>query len=315
MYIVCSTLPFREKALPEALRKLAHLGVKRVELCVEPHHSITEHWKEGPEQILRLVDRLGIKVNSIHVPLTQETSKIPHDELQRISTQQTQKTIDLAAFFGASFIVQHVRLLNNSPDLQQPTILAGIAPNLKEAAQYAATKGIKLALENVPTSLARMLGANPKEVMDVVNLLPPETVGVCLDVAHCVASGYDPLDALDSIDIHRLVSIHAGDNFSNQLIDQHLPIGSGDIPWEKLFDTLESHGFQGSFVIEVAEGEEKAKALTDSLDYLRDLDRFVPNLKASPMLDSRMPFSGRARKEVKGTADRKSFSKPLVTNT
>jgi len=28
-----------------------------------------------------------------------------------------------------------------------------------------------------------------------------------------------------------------------------------------------------------------------------------------------MPFSGRARKEVKGTADRKSFSKPLVTNT
>ena len=279
MHIVSSTLPYREFPLSDALGKIAHLGVERVELCVDQLHSIPERWKESPEEILRLVDRLGIKVNSIHVPLTQETSKIPYDDLQRISTEQTQKTIDLAAFFGASFIVQHVRLLNNSPDLQQPAILAEIVPNLEEAAQYAARKGVKLALENVPTSLTRMLGANPKEVMDVVNLLPPGTVGVCLDVAHCVASGNDPLNALSFMDIHRLISVHAGDNLSSQLIDQHLPIGSGDVPWEKLFDTLESHGFQGSFVIEVAEGEEEGKALIDSFNYLRGLDRFVADLK------------------------------------
>ena len=280
MYLVCSTLPFREKTLPEALRKIARLGVKRVEFCADPLHSFPAQWEEGPEEILQLVDRLGIKVNSIHVPLTEMPPNISYEELRRISTKQTKMTIDLAAFFGASFVVQHVRLLINSLDLQQPTILKETAPNVEEAAQYAVTKRVKLAFENVPTSSVRMLGANAKELMAVVNPLPPEAIGICLDVTHCLATGYDPLDALKTINIQRLISIHASDNYKNQLIDQHLPIGSGDIHWVKLFDILESHRFQGSFVVEVAGGEEEGKALIDSLKYLQTFDRFFPELRA-----------------------------------
>ena len=278
MYIACSTLPFREKTLPEALTKIARLGVKQVEFCSDPLHSLPEVWKESPEAIRRLVNRLGIKVNSIHVPVTECPPNIPYDELRRILTERTKKTIDLASFFSASFIVQHVYLLKNSLDLQQHDILEKIAANLEEAAKYAAIKEVKLAFENVPTSSLRMLGANAKELMDVVNLLPPETIGICLDITHCVASGYSPLDALNTINIHRLISIHASDNFSNQLIDQHLPIGSGDILWEKLFYTLESLKFLGSVVIEVA-GEEEGETLKDSLNYLRNFDQFFPDLR------------------------------------
>jgi sugar phosphate isomerase/epimerase len=283
MHITCSTLPFRKFLLSDALGKIAHLGVKRVELCVDQCHSLPEYWKESPHEILRLVDRLGIRVNSIHVPLTEWTPNTSYKELRRVSTKQTQKTIDLAVFFGASFIVQHVRLSKDSLDLRQPAIFSELAPDLEEAAQYAASKGVKVALENVPTSQARMLGTHPKEVMAVVNLLPPETVGVCLDVAHCVASGHDPLNALRFMDIQRLISVHAADNLSNQLVDQHLPLGSGDIPWEKLLDSLESQGFKGSFVIEVSEGEGKEKALTDSLNYLRNLGRFITVHAPSPV--------------------------------
>jgi sugar phosphate isomerase/epimerase len=279
MYIACSTLPFREKALPEALRKIAHLGMKQVEFCSDPVHSLPELWEESPEETLRLVNRLGIKVNSIHVPVTECPPNIPYDELRKVSTQQTKNTIDLASFLGASFVVQHARLLKNSLDLQQHAILEEITPNLEEAARYAATKGVKLALENVPNSFVRMLGANAKELMNVVNLLPPETIGICLDITHCVASGYDPLGALNEINIHCLISIHASDNFSNQLIDQHLPIGSGDIPWEKLFDTLGSLKFQGSVVIEVAGGEEEGKTLKDSLNYLQNFNRLFSDLR------------------------------------
>jgi len=278
MYIACSTLPFREKVLPEALTKIAHLEVKQVEFCSDPLHSLPEQWKESPEEIRRLVNRLGIKVNSIHVPVTECPPNIPYDEFRRILTQQTKKTIDLASFFGASFIVQHVYLLKNSLDVRQHDILEEIAPNLEEAAKYAATKEVKLAFENVPTSSLRMLGANAEELMDLVKLFPAETIGICLDATHCIASGYSPLDTLNMINIHRLISIHASDNFSNQLIDQHLPIGSGDIPWEKLFDTLKFLSFRGSVVIEVAGEEEEGKTLKDSLIYLRNFDRFFPDL-------------------------------------
>jgi len=278
MYLACSTLPFREKGLPDAIRKLANLGFKYVEFCVDSHHSIPEYWKERPEEILRLVNSLGIKVNSMHVPLMEETPNISYGELHRMSTELTQKTIDLAAFLGASFIVQHARLLKDPLDFKQPAILEEIVPDLGKIAQYAADKGLKLALENVPSSTARMLGSSAKEMIDIVNLLPPKTVGVCLDFSHCVASGCDPLNALNTININSLISIHASDNFSNQLIDQHLPIGSGDIPWENLLNALESLRFQGSVVIEVAGGEKEGKTLKDSLNYLRNFDRFFPDL-------------------------------------
>lgn len=279
MYLACSTLPFREKGLPDAIRKLANLGFKSVEFCVDSHHSIPEYWKESPKEILKLVNSLGIKVNSIHVPLMEETPNISYAELQRASTELTQKTIDLAALLGASFIVQHARLLQDSLDLKQPAILEEIVPDLGKIAQYAANKGLKLALENVPSSAHRMLGSSAKEMTDIVSLLPSKTVGLCLDVSHCVASGYDPLNALNTININRLISIHASDNLSSLLIDQHLPIGSGDIHWENLFHALESLRFQGSVVIEVAGGEEEEKALKDSLNYLRNLDRFFPDLR------------------------------------
>ncbi|MBW2077944.1 MAG: sugar phosphate isomerase/epimerase [Deltaproteobacteria bacterium] len=292
MYLACSTLPFREKGLPDAIRKLANLGFKSVEFCVDSHHSIPEYWKESPEEILKLANSLGIKVNSIHVPLMVESPNISYAELRRTSTGLTKKTIDLAVLLGASFIVQHVRLLKDSLDSKQHAILEEIVPDLGKIAQYAANKGLKLALENVPSATARMLGSSAKEMMDIVNLLPPKTIGICLDVSHCVASGYDPLAALNTININSLISIHASDNFSTQLIDQHLPIGSGDIPWKKLFNTLESRGFQGSFVIEVTGGEEEEKTVVDSLNYLRNLSRFMSHLKVPPIQDSKIPSLG-----------------------
>ena len=68
-------------------------------------------------KILQLVKQLGISVNSIHVPLLDTSPNIFLDELRKISTELTKRTIDIASYFGANFIVQHLLLRDNEMDL------------------------------------------------------------------------------------------------------------------------------------------------------------------------------------------------------
>ena len=271
MNIVCSTFLFNSYPLGEAIRKIAALGLKKVEFCINSLHSDPDRWNEQPEEIKLLVKRLGMEVNSIHVPLPVEILDSRSRKIREISTNLTKESIDLAAFFGSSFIVQHVRLIERPEELGKNIKSEDTIPNLNDVALYAARKNIKIAIENVPSKTKRMLGKTIEEVMNIVDVLSQESVGICLDLTHCIACGYDPVRALKSIDSNRLISIHASDNFAEQLIDVHLPIGSGDIPWKQIIDILKDIGFQGSFVIEVAEQEDGDKALMSSLEFLRKI--------------------------------------------
>ena len=274
MILASSTLPFRRQCLSDALKAMSSIGIKRVELCVEPCHSNPSQWKETPEKILRLVKHLGITVNSIHVPLPDTSSNIFLDELREISTELTKRTIDIASYFGASFIVQHVSLMDNEMDLTLVPSQKNIVPDLDAITLCAARQGIKVALENVPSLSNRMMGSSADELTNIANLFQPATIGICLDITHGIASGFDPLAALDSIDFNRLISIHASDNFKGQLIDQHLPIGQGNFPWSRLIKKLIEQKYEGSFVIEVAGNSNEGRTLIDSLNYLRKFDLF-----------------------------------------
>ena len=275
MKIACSTLPYRSYALGEALRKIVSFGMKRVEFCIDPRHSDPNKWRERPEEIKLLVEHLGLVINSIHVPLPEEIPRSLYDEAKETWSLNTKKSIDLAALLGAPFVVQHVRIFETPGGPRSDTTLGKAVPDLSEIAQYAATRKIKVAIENTPSSTERMLGSDVKELMNVVDVLPGDTVAICLDLSHLLACGHDPVEALESINFQRLISVHASDNNSNQLKDIHLPLGAGDIPWRRILDILESMGFHGSFVIEVAgEGEDGDRALTDSLGFLRQIHNF-----------------------------------------
>ena len=175
MNIACSTLPFRGYPLSEALRNIAGVGIKRVELCVDPLHSDSDRWEEGTEGIKSLLEHLGVVLNSIHVPLPEEIPDTPYETVREEWYRSTQRSIELAAMLGASFVVQHVRVIETLGD----PVARETLPDLCEVARYAETKRIRVAIENVPTVKERMLGTRIEEVIDVVDMLPEKTVGIC----------------------------------------------------------------------------------------------------------------------------------------
>ncbi|GAG08460.1 unnamed protein product, partial [marine sediment metagenome] len=151
MNIVCSTFLFNSYPLGEAIKKIAALGLKKVEFCINSLHSDPDRWNERPEEIKLLVKRLGMEVNSIHVPLPVEISDSRSRKIREISTNLTKESIDLASFFGSSFIVQHVRVIERPEESGQKIKSEDTIPNLNDIALYAARKNIKVAIENVPS--------------------------------------------------------------------------------------------------------------------------------------------------------------------
>ena len=246
MNLSVSTLIHRKLPLGEALEKIAALGVKRVELCVDAHHSDSDNWHMPPEQMFYRIRKAGIFVNSIHIPLPANQDRHDPSKMRDRSLKKSLATIDLAVVLSAEYVVQHVAL--DSPDVgSYDRLLHHAIPKLKQVAAHAHKRGIKLALENVPTKNGpATLGNNPLEVMMAVEALDSPAVGMCLDVSHCVASGHDPLKVLQSLNLKKLISLHVSDNHFDLHQDVHLPLGQGQIDFPQLFSWLSDNGFNGS---------------------------------------------------------------------
>jgi sugar phosphate isomerase/epimerase len=266
-------LPFRELSLTDALQKMADLGIAQVELCVDPHHSDPTYWNHSPEKVLQQMSHIGIQIRSVHVPVIKIGDQIGFKSLQNIVTTTSLKTIDIAARLRADFIVQHIYYADESVTNHLAAENSrNIILDIEKVTGYAAEKGVNLALENLPINSDRRFGAGIMEVMDIAQGYPDQRVGICLDVTHCVASGIDPLDILDRINMNRLLSIHASDNYFNSYNDQHLPIGKGEINWKKFFKRLEQYGFNGALVIEVTGNSKEGNSLIDSIEFLQKIE-------------------------------------------
>lgn len=242
-----------------------------IELCIDPRHSNASTWRKAPEEIRNVLNELGVVVNSIHVPLPKESANASYDQLNDLWMAAGRASIDLAVILGASFIVQHIRMYEEAGGSVRNTRTRRWLPDLRGLAEYAVGQHVRVAVENTPGSSAGVAGATVETVGQLVHDRDAEIVGICCDLSHCVASGEDPVEALKSINLRRLISVHASDNHMGRDEDMHLPIGTGDIPWRSVVSVLHESDFRGSFVIEVAEGVDGRSALRSSLDFLRKL--------------------------------------------
>ena len=269
MKLSVSTLIHRKLPLVEALEKIAALGVNRVELCVDAHHSDPGMWQMPAEKMLSKIRRAGIVVNSIHIPLPVHRSLFDASKMRAESTKNSLAIIDLAVFLSAGYVVQHV-MLDSDAVGPSDSLIDHAIPALDRVAAYAQKRQIQLALENVPAKKGPpTLGNNPLEVMMAVEQLDSPAVGMCLDVSHCVASDHDPVKILQKINLEKLISLHVSDNSFDTHQDVHLPLGQGQIRWPAILSWLDDKGFNGHVVVEVAGDDEEGKNLVVSLSYLK----------------------------------------------
>jgi deoxyribonuclease-4 len=148
-----------------------------------------------------------------------------HDELVR------------AAALGADFLVTHPGSAGGH-DPRQAALL--VAQGLRQAARGLKLGGLRILLENT-AGQGSVLGARFAELKTILDACPELPLGVCVDTAHLLATGYDVRSAaglartLEEIErtvgLARVFVVHVNDSKVplGARVDRHAHLGRGHI--------------------------------------------------------------------------------------
>ena len=172
--------------------------------------------------------------------------------------------IDFAQSVGGWTLVLHpvclgLKRLDDWMDVSQ----------IRRIADYAAARGVRLAVENVRDSISTL-----DRILEEVGDDPEKTnVGICIDVGHAHLSqdaGDDAVCRYFERYGDATIHLHLHDNVGER--DDHLALGEGTIGWRRVARTLAETQYAGTAILEIHGSEASPReAIERSLEMLRGL--------------------------------------------
>ena len=249
--IPCSCKPEdRELEAEEAVERMAAIGWKTVELAEIHWHRIEKRHKPESQchTLRRRADDLGIAIAQVH-GLTFNFCDPKADAAAGM--ERAKRSLLFSATLG---IKQYVFHPSSRPWGEEPggyesvrQLNRDIVGQLADAAK---PLGLGIAVENVWDHPAprRHFGANPEELLWLVEQTNPAVVGVCWDTGHAHLAGLDQYRALKALGSHlRATHIQDGDGTS----DQHRLPFEGTIDWAGVLRALREIQYEGAFNLEI----------------------------------------------------------------
>lgn len=199
------------------------LGFDTVEM------TMFEIEREGVKKCLDVIKKFGFKVTDMHASLTDSVDTKPE-----VFKKNLLKAIDAAKKIGTNVVTLHPGLYERDIDKAKRN-LVDILKDVMEAAQ---SEGVSLAVENLVRWGGRLnyTIATNKETEWLLNQLP---IGLLYDITHGTSESQNIYEAIEN-NKDRLVGLHVGDALFGRfgLRVHHLPIGEGDIDFQRLCDLI-----------------------------------------------------------------------------
>jgi sugar phosphate isomerase/epimerase len=272
-----STYLFHDEPLGSArLAEVAAAGFVGVELFATRTH-LDYHAPGAIRELRTWLTDAGLFLHSVHAPIVDKLVKGVWGEpfstavADPASRARTIREIEAAAAVAQTvpfeFLVVHLGV----PDARE----TGPGDNQRDAARrsveelhrVAARHGVKLALEVIPNRLST--------VDALVRLIDEELelpdVGICVDYGHAFLMG-DLGDAIEAAAGH-LVTTHIHDNRGTQ--DEHLVPFEGRIDWSTAVMTTEKVGYEGLWLMELANPGTPNVVLRHASEAGRRLEQFL----------------------------------------
>ncbi|HET7293433.1 MAG TPA: sugar phosphate isomerase/epimerase family protein [Vicinamibacteria bacterium] len=229
----------------DVLRPIAESGVRLIEISTAPNHLDLHHLDRLPE-VRRQVAELGLQVHSLHAPFGHDVNiTSPDPAVRRRSFERLGRAADALELLGGGLYVIHPGGEDQRWVWDRDARLALSVEGLTRVWDACRTRGLMLVVE---TPLPHLLGGQPADFDWILERLPAEGTGVCVDTSHTSLGGF-LLERLERLG-PRLVHIQASDN--RGVTDDHLPPGEGGIDWSVVLSTLQRVGYRGVFMLEVA---------------------------------------------------------------
>lgn len=233
-------------AIEEVLPAVAAAGFRLVEVSTAPTHLDLD----DKARLRALKDRvadLGLRVHSLHAPFGHDVNLTVPDAAQR---EHAFDRLVRAADVLCTLNVGGLYVIHPGGEDQrwvwERDVRLGLSvEGLARVWEACRARGLILAVE---TPLPHLLGGQPDDFRWILERLPADGLGVCVDTSHCSLGGF-LFDALESWR-GRLVHLQASDNRGHT--DDHLPPGDGVIDWNQVRATLGRVQYRGVFMLEVS---------------------------------------------------------------
>ncbi|MGA1876097.1 MAG: sugar phosphate isomerase/epimerase family protein [bacterium] len=236
-----------EDCLEYALEhNLTHLEIDLME-----NHSCLEAFDN--QRLNRLKDLAG-KFHlslSLHTPYTMNLAdKV--SMIREANIAYLKKCIILAYNLGVTHVTTHLGNYYELPGLtgMRQNALQRLVLSLKKILSDCCRYKVKLALENVhriPEGCGFLnLGDNIQDFEFLFSELKSDLIHLCLDVGH--ANTHEGASAYIQKFTSKIICVHYHDNHGRY--DEHLDVGEGTLPWERIAGQLKQIGFQGPFISE-----------------------------------------------------------------
>lgn len=245
----------------ESVRRLADMGYRSFELVVHPPHlPLDDYSNASRRELSALLNEIGAVDCSLNLPSLDHNLASPWPWVRDFSIDQFKRTIDLASDLEIPIVVVVPGRLSPLVPASMEHRTAFLRGCIERLLPYAQSRGVKLAIENVPMAAfpdAASLGA-------FVRSVGSPDVGVCYDVANAHFFGEEPAAGLRALaDLVHVV--HVSD--TTRRVWRHDPIGKGDVPFAEIPAVLSEIGYQRAVMLEIIDSEPEA-ALTRSHDLL-----------------------------------------------
>ena len=226
------------------------------------NHFTLDHF--GKDDFVKVADQLleAELTVSFHAPFMDLRPGAIDPEIRKVTASRLQQVFDLVPYFRPISVVCHASFDKRYYVSNEQEWLANSIETWKHFLQQAVDMGTMIAMENVYETDCHYLRL-------LLDAFASPHMCFCFDTGHfnvySTASLEEWMNGLGS----RIGQVHIHDN--NGLLDEHLPIGEGNFPFQAFFEMIHQEKLDPIITLE----PHSEKNLWRTLENIEALDLFV----------------------------------------
>jgi sugar phosphate isomerase/epimerase len=255
MLLSFSSNAFKKFSLDNAIREIAKIGYKGVEiLCDIPHAYPPEFSEEQTKKIKNLISDLDIGISNLNAFTLYAIGDVYHPswieadtKLREIRVKHTIDCIYLAKKLGAKNLSTEPGgpISIQKTEVGSHVLLKIFAEGLKKVKTIAEENNVKILVEPEPSLLIE----NSEQFLRLMKTICSDYIKLNFDIGHFYCVKEDPSETILKL-IDHIEHFHLSDISSNR-VHYHLIPGIGSIDFEKIFDTIKKIGYKGFVTVEL----------------------------------------------------------------
>ena len=247
------------------LAQIAGYGFEAVELFATRSH-FDYHDEQAIDRLAGWLSQTGLTLESVHAPITDRfgrgdqwsatySTALADGAGRQLAVREAEAALQIARRIPFRVLVVHLGTptsKNNPGDNAR----AAAVRSADEICRLAEPLGIRVALEVIPNAIS-----TPSSLVSILEKdLEATYAGICMDFGHALLGGDVP-DAVETAAEH-LIATHVHDNHGRE--DEHLVPYSGAIDWDAALVTMQKIGYEGTYMMELANTGSPAAVLEDA---------------------------------------------------